>query len=807
MLTKSLIILELEWYKKNNKTRGRFGFLENDEVMINRNGTSPYEIYHLKVMLKKIKRIRNLGLVFPDFNWDTNLPDFKNFNLIYGWTGSGKTTLSRLFAVLETGSLEKYPNLEYEIETLTGNYKQGEQLDKKIRVFNEDYISKNVGLLEGKANPIFILGEENQKLLEEIKKDEELLELKRRSRKAASENKDRAESARAKQFTDIARIISSNASGEATRKYDKREAEAAFSKLKSKAILEETKIQEYSLTLKQLEKPLISELEIKKIKDEQSSKEESFSDIVNEIVQEGKELSRKTVESVIIDRLKIYPDISNWVETGLVIHKIHQSQKCEFCGQQLPQSQIKELAQHFSEADKKLKEDIDTLVIRLSSVYSLIKNTNTIDKANFYEELQKAYQKEAQTFEKEKKTILEKIEKFEDLLKGKKAKTTESIVLDEIIDTQPVILSIEELNIEIRKHNQKTNNFKTEKDIAQKELEVHYLSSVYDEVKQLEQKINDFGNEISGLDNGNPAIVGDVSLSDLADRIVKNRSKISSPNRACAEINRKLEVFLDRKEIVFEVNGEGYSIKRNGEVANYLSEGEKTAIAFVYFVVHLRDQNFDIKDGVVVIDDPISSLDSNSLFQAFAFLKNAAKEASQVFIFTHNFDFLRLLLDWLSHSKLRSKSGFYMIKNEFLGNRRVANICQLDKDLQDHESEYHYLFKLLYTFKSDGTIANAYSMPNIARKFLETFLMFRVPNSKNHYEKIESLKEFDQDKRTAIYKFTNDQSHITGKGFDPSLVPETQKNVTYLLEMVKTTFPEHYKILEEPFIGSTQPLT
>lgn len=756
-------------------------------------------------MIKKIKKIKKLGLVFPDFNWDPNLPGFRNYNLIYGWTGSGKTTLSRLFAAFETGSLEKYSNLEYEIETLTGNYKQGEQFDKKVRIFNEDYISKNVGLLEGKANPIFILGEENQKLLEVIKKDEELLESKRRNRKVVSENKERAESARAKLFTDIARIISSNASGEATRKYDKRDAERAFSGLKSKAILEEIKIQKCSLTLKQLERPLISELEIKKTKDEQSGKEEDSFDIVSGIVKQGKELFSKTVESMVIDRLKMYSDISNWVEAGIGIHKKYKSQVCEFCGQQLPQSRIKELAQHFNESDKELKEDIDALVARLSSVYSLIENTNAIDKANLYEELHKAYQNKVQIFEKEKKIILDKIMKFEDLLKGKKVKTTESIVLDEIIDTQPAIQSIEELNAEIRKHNQKTNNFKTEKDTAQKELEVHYLSSIYDEVKQLEQKINDFENEISNLDNGNPAIIGDVSFSNLADRIAENRSKISSPNRACAEINRKLEAFLGRKEIVFEVNGEGYSIKQNGEVVNYLSGGEKTAIAFVYFVVHLRDQNFDIKDGIVVIDDPISSLDSNSLFQAFAFLKNAVKEASQVLIFTHNFDFLRLLLNWLSHFKLKSKSGFYMIKNEFLGNQRVANICQLDKDLQDHESEYHYLFKLLYTFKSDGTIAKAYSMPNIARKFLETFLMFRVPNSKSPYEKIESLKEFDQDKRTAIYKFTNDQSHITGKGFDPSLVPETQKNVTYLLEMVETTFPEHYKILIEPFIGNTQP--
>ena len=61
---------------------------------------------------------------------------------------------------------------------------------------------------------------------------------------------------------------------------------------------------------------------------------------------------------------------------------------------------------------------------------------------------------------------------------------------------------------------------------------------------------------------------------------------------------------------------------------------------------------------------------------------------------------------------------------------------------------------------------------------------------------------FDEIKKTAIYKFTNDQSHITGGGFDPSLVPETQKNVKYLLEMMDATFPEHFDILKQSITES-----
>jgi len=245
---------------------------------------------------------------------------------------------------------------------------------------------------------------------------------------------------------------------------------------------------------------------------------------------------------------------------------------------------------------------------------------------------------------------------------------------------------------------------------------------------------------------------------------------------------------------------------RGKKVAENLSEGEETAIGFVHFVIHLRDQDFDPKTGIIVVDDPVSSLDSNSMFQAFAFLKNAVKDAKQVFLMTHNFDFLRLLLNWVGHSK--QKHAYYMIRNFYdSSDNRVASLDILDKLLQEHESEYHYLFKRLYTFQSDGTIESVYHVPNTARKLLETFLMFRVPNNGTPYQKMEALKpHFDENKLSAIYKFTNDQSHITGKGFDPSLVAETQKNVKHLLEMIQAVFPEHYNILVDSIGPVATPL-
>ncbi len=44
-----------------------------------------------------IRRLREWG-IFHDFTWPADLPEFKKYNLIYGWNWFSKTTLSRIFA-------------------------------------------------------------------------------------------------------------------------------------------------------------------------------------------------------------------------------------------------------------------------------------------------------------------------------------------------------------------------------------------------------------------------------------------------------------------------------------------------------------------------------------------------------------------------------------------------------------------------------------------------------------------------------------------------------------------------------------
>jgi wobble nucleotide-excising tRNase len=764
-------------------------------------------------------------MVFADYNWDKRLPLFKRFNLIYGWNGSGKTTLTWLFDALAGSTF--YPGLEYDIEDDKCNmYRHGDTFYKKVRVFNQDYIKRNVKLLEGKTNSITVsLGEVNRDLIELIENDEQNLNgVQGNSSKPGKisllnqyeKDNARVQKERSEKFTDIAKTIGAAIGGNALRNYRKPQAEADYAALSGKILISDEELNICLLSVKQESQSIISPIEFNYVAIQNDNEDTNLGEILTSLIREAGDLLNQTVKVAVIKRLTENKDISDWVEQGTLLHKKHNSELCEYCLQKIPILRLNQLAEYFNAADKLLKENIDKLIHKFNSISSDISSLEIPDEARFYKELQAEYINFRSQFIDAQTGLIGKIGQLVEELKYKKSKTTETIVSTINIDATEFLQIVDFINNIIKMHNQKTMDFNSVKAESETKLKKHYLSTINDNVNSLNKKSELFQEKIKNLKYGNLAIPGDIGIEGLQKRISDNKAKISSSHKACEQINRLLAIFLGRKELYFipspetqdnestigsEIKGE-YLIMRGNERAYNLSEGEKTAIAFVYFVVHLTDRDFSINDGIIIIDDPISSLDSNSLYQAFSVMKNAVKDGYQVFIFTHNFEFLRLLINWRKFKGHAKTTGYYMIKNNYINNVRYATIDMMDKELYEYESEYHYLFKLLKKMREeqDGTIEKSYPVPHIARKVLDTFLTFRVPNGTSQYSKIEELKKnkcFDEQKLDSIYKFANDQLHITGAGFDPSLVPETKKNVEYILEMIETVFPEHYKILNE----------
>lgn len=134
-----------------------------------------------------------------------------------------------------------------------------------------------------------------------------------------------------------------------------------------------------------------------------------------------------------------------------------------------------------------------------------------------------------------------------------------------------------------------------------------------------------------------------------------------------------------------------YEVRRpDGTIADNLSEGEKNFIAFLYFyhLVHGSDSaEGEIREKIVVIDDPVSSMDSGSLFivstlvrQMIEICRNDADNRNktaegnfikQIFILTHNAYFHREVS--YSYVTKYDYVSFYLIRK--IGTKSTIRMC------------------------------------------------------------------------------------------------------------------------------------
>jgi wobble nucleotide-excising tRNase len=250
---------------------------------------------------------------------------------------------------------------------------------------------------------------------------------------------------------------------------------------------------------------------------------------------------------------------------------------------------------------------------------------------------------------------------------------------------------------------------------------------------------------------------------------------------------------------------------RNGLPASGLSEGEKTAIAFLYFLKSLQDKSFDLANGVVVIDDPVSSLDANALFSAFGYMKERTKDAGQLFVLTHNFCFFRQVKNWYRHLPHQGKKDpalrparLYLLHVATRAGQREAALAPLDPLLEEYESEYHYIFKRVYDESQrcaiGGGLEACYGMPNIARRLVEAFLSFRFPTCTGHLAKQLDAVPFDAARKARILRFLHTHSHhghVAEPEHDLSMLSETGAVLGDVLALIEATDRDHFNQMKE----------
>ena len=155
------------------------------------------------------------------------------------------------------------------------------------------------------------------------------------------------------------------------------------------------------------------------------------------------------------------------------------------------------------------------------------------------------------------------------------------------------------------------------------------------------------------------------------------------------------------------------------------SLNSRTSDSFLLSINDEEDGKID-EQSVIVIDDPVSSLDSDSLFQVYAILFGEIEKHKdrQYFILTHNLDFFGHLLQEYKKPDGQIKNervNFYQIRLEESG----AKIGILSDCLVNYRSDYQYAISKLGEIKDSQSLDDNILAANLLRRALETFLHFK----------------------------------------------------------------------------------
>jgi hypothetical protein len=758
--------------------------------------------------IQRIKCINNIG-VFSNFSWPAELDDFQVYNLFYGLNGSGKTTLSNILRCLELRKCEKgkftvtSENVDISSESLSIH-----AAIPQVKVFNRDFVKENVFTHDETCSPIFFLGEDSvakrkqidAKQVEIDKQKSELTEVARR----VSLLKKSLDEIRVDSAVTIKELLRSAGTGNNYNTYDKRNFTLKCQIHKNAGTR--------PLSLSDCEKTASNAIIAGIPKPEIPEIQHTAPDLrVLKANVEG--VLARSVVSEVIETLKSRPEVNSWVGRGLKLHKELEAKACQFCEAPLSDDRIQRLESHFSEEYAAVAKAVSDATSEVANYTEVLDELTFPDEARLYESLVVPFRTAHSVIQEARCTIEGFLKICNDALKKKQSNPFEIVTLSA---DAPDALELASINEQLRAHNARTVNFQEEINSARAALEDSIVADKFDKVIELERKISDADVEARTLEG---------RISCLQDEVQKLDSEIKEHRRPAEQINADLACYLGRKEISLAVEDAGYRIVRDGEPATNLSEGEKTALAIIYFLKSLEDRGFEKTKGIVVIDDPVSSLDANALYYAFSFIQDRTKDVGQLFIMTHNFGFLRLVRKWLfrvnkTKKKTKQEARMYMLNCVGSPSGRRTELATLDKLLSEYESEYSYLFSQILKGAREppGEIEKFYHYPNIARRVLEAFLAFRLPNSAHTWENNRFNSDmhgylhevgFDAAKTNRILNFLNAHSHNArpdgSVDHDESILLETPSVLVDVLALMEHADSNHCTEMKKLIITPISP--
>lgn len=329
-----------------------------------------------------------------------------------------------------------------------------------------------------------------------------------------------------------------------------------------------------------------------------------------------------------------------------------------------------------------------------------------------------------------------KIDSIIELLNGYFSKNKAEMLIKEkepgriisLTETAATTSSMKQLvingNAAVTKHNEMVDNYTSEKDTLVADIWVFLMD-------ENEALIAGYLNDIETFTKAKKGIQKEIDvckqqLDDLDGKIVEAGKNITSVQPTVDEINRSLKSygFTNFKIVPSPAQPNAYQIQRmDGTLAtNTLSEGEETFISFLYFLQFAKG-SIDVAKvsnrKVLVLDDPICSLDSTVLYIVSSLVKGLIKDVregnsdvEQIFILTHNVFFHKETAFIDRRTEVCNDIHFWIISKD----NNISTIKAYERNNPIKTS-----YELLWEELKSNTNASLITTQNIMRRILENY--------------------------------------------------------------------------------------
>lgn len=697
-------------------------------------------------------------------------------NFLYGNNGTGKTTITRL---IEEPSNPSFNNCNV-------NYDENGKCN--TLVYNQDFVKINFNS-ETQLRGIYTFGEESEEKYKQIK----LLNGKKENI-ASDIAKVLEEIKTKKKEIDESRISSSNILWEKYRKkyYEKfpelfkgnvGKKEAFFDKcLETEYIdqvLSEEKItDEYALLFKdnQQERKIIQEFNFGQIKESISS-----SIFFKEILENKDVKLSKLIKDL---------DNSSWVEQGISFLEKSQG-LCPFCQNQLGREFIKDIYKLYDreyQQDKKdfndkmgdLKDRINEIRLIINENIDLLKDGELIFKVSTY---LNSVEKELEIKNKNLKHIC----KFPSSISS----------LDEFNEY------IVNLNRIIEEDNNKIKN------IVQNKLKLiedgwyfirHIgnddISAYIENKSKLEKDLHNLQVSFENME---------ITKKELDIEIKELENSVTSITKTVNDINDILKKFnYTNFKLIENSDHLTYSIVRhdNTDASKTLSEGESSFISFLYFynlVFGSRTRSGLQENHILVIDDPVTSMDSNTLFIISTLVRNLInfcledkRKIKQIFILSHNLYFFKEVsygYNERSRGKIPRNVSYFVVQ-KINGSSIIKSYGNKNPIKNSYDLLWDKLRNKDYTDDSNLNI-----MRRILEQYLNTIGM-GGPNNNN----LDLINKFDDNDKLivkSLLSYINDGSHSIMDGLYIAPDENANQNAFRIFKKIFVVLGQesHYKMM------------